>query len=684
MSRPLRVALIVVGVFVVLIGAALVVLESGMPRRIAQSVASAKLGRDVSIGRLDIDLIPRLRVVASDVKVANMETGTAPDMVDIGRAEAVIDATALLTGKLDVLLLSLDRPVVVAEKDKSGNANWHFGDPNKPASEAAPDFPVRKLQISQGRATYRDPTGQIDISVQIQSEPAGNSGVERLALSGDGKIAGSDFKLQGKADTILNLQNKEQPYAVEIEASAGATKARIAGTLKEPLRFEGLAADLHLEAKDAYDLYQLTGVAIPPTPPYILDGKLFREGNVWRLEPFTAQVGQSDLRGTFAFDVGGERPKLTGDLTSKKLVFGDFGGFIGANVQAKKETGVQEVQRRTEEKQAKGEPTKPPPKSDSKTVIPDTEIDFERLKAMDADIKFRGTRVEAPIVPVNEVTTELSLDNGLLNVKPLRFRIGDGRIDFTLTLNGRQKPAAVDAVMSLNRVPLGEVLKSVERELEQRQTSTGTLGGRAEIRGRGNSLKALLDSSNGHLGLAMQQGQIGSLLIELIGLDAAETLGVLATGNKPVPLRCFIADFEMIDGILGSKTFVIDTRDTSITGEGAANFDTEQVTFRLVPHPKDVSPFAARTPIDISGKLNDIKVRPEAGPLAARAGIAAALSAILTPLAAPLAFIDVGLGKNSDCAAFVQEVRARIDREKREGSPSGGPDNAAAPQRRSR
>ncbi len=670
MSRSLRVVLIVLGVFVVLIGAALVVLESGIPRRIAESTASSKLGRDVSIGHLEIDLIPRLRVVASDVTVANMETGTTENMVEIARAEAVIDATQLLTGKLDILLVSLDRPVIVAEKDESGKANWQFGDPDEPAAEA-PDIPVRRLQINQGQVAYRDPTSQIDIAMQVHSEPAAESGVERLALSGDGKVAGSEFSLQGKADTVLNLQNGEQPYAVEIEASAGEATARIAGSLEEPMRFEGLAADLHLDARNAYDVYQLTGVTIPLTPPYSLDGKLFRDGDVWRLEPFTAQVGRSDLRGTLTFDTGGERPKLTGDLTSKRIVAADFG--IGGGAQ-ERESGTEQVQRRTEEKQAQGQTTKPLPEASvSSTVIPDTEIEFDRLKTIDAEVKFRGTRIEVPVVPVNEVATELSLDNGLLNVKPLRFGIGRGRIDFTLTLDGRQEPAAIDAAMALNRVPLGEILKSVERALGQYQTSTGTLGGRAEIHGRGNSLKALLDSSNGHLGLAMEKGRIGSLFIELIGLDAAETIGVVTTGNEPVPVRCVIADFEMIDGTLGSRTFVIDTTDTNITGEGAVNFDTEEVTFRLTPHPKDISLFSGRTPINISGKLNDIKVRPDSAPLAARLGIAAALGVILTPLAAPLAFVDVGLGEDSDCATFVRDVRARIEREKRDDTRSGSP-----------
>ena len=169
----------------------------------------------------------------------------------------------------------------------------------------------------------------------------------------------------------------------------------------------------------------------------------------------------------------------------------------------------------------------------------------------------------------------------------------------------------------------------------------------------------------------MEEGRIGQLLIELIGLDVAESLGVMASGNKPVPLRCFIADFEVIDGVMGSKTFVIDTTDTNIVGDGAVNFQAEKVDFRVVPYPKDFSLFSTRSPIVISGPFNGVSVRPEAAPLAARLGIAAGLSALLTPLAAPLAFLDAGLGQDSDCGAFVQEVRARIEQNKRENSRSG-------------
>jgi uncharacterized protein involved in outer membrane biogenesis len=671
MSRIPRSVRILLAVFVVVIGGAVLLLESGALRKIAESAATAKLGREVTIGGLDIGVIPHLRVELRDLTVANLETGSKPDMVEMPRIEAVLSFWKLVTGRLDVLLVTADRPMLLLEKDKEGNGNWKFGDPNKAATDTAPNFPVRKLVVNEGRGVYRDPKGKIDVTIGIQSQAGEGGEADQLILTGTGKIGGSDFKLAGKADTVLNLRNTDQPYAIEMELTQGDNKARLAGTLKEPLRFEGLAADVHLEAKNAYDLYQLTGIAIPPTPPYVVDGKLFRDGDVWRMEPMVARVGESDLRGKLTFDVGGERPKLDADLTSQRLRFPDFGGFVGANVGPKPDTGIQQVQRETEKKQAEGQPTREPPKTSSAGAIPDAEIDFERLKAMDAHVRFRGTRVESPIMPVKEVATEITLRDGMLQVKPLRFGVGDGRIDFTLALDGRAKPAKIDAVVALTRVPIGEVLRSFEAKLKQYQASTGTLGGRAQIKGQGNSLKALLASSNGDLGLAMEKGQIGALLIEMLGLDVAESIGFLAKGNKPVPLRCFIAEFEFIDGIMGSKTFVIDTTDTNITGEGAVNFKEETVNFRLAPHPKDFSPLTVRTPVTIGGPLNNVKIRPEAAPLVARLGLATALSAVLTPLAAPLAFVDVGLGKDSDCGAYVRDVRARIEKQKKEDMRSG-------------
>src|SRR5690349_13562887 len=141
MSRPGRIALIVVAVIVVIIGGAVVVLESGIPRRIAESTATAKLGRPVKIGAMHIGLFPPLSVTIRDLTIANVEGGSEPNMVELAQGEARLDPWKLLTGRLDVLLVTADQPKFLMEKNKQGEGNWKFGDPNKAATDTAPNFP---------------------------------------------------------------------------------------------------------------------------------------------------------------------------------------------------------------------------------------------------------------------------------------------------------------------------------------------------------------------------------------------------------------------------------------------------------------------------------------------------------------------------------------------------------------
>jgi AsmA family protein len=674
MRRLGRIAPVVVAVLLVAVGGGLAALKSDLPRSIAEKTASAKLERAVHLGGLDIAFSPRFRIIATDVTVANMATGTTANMVEIARAETALDPWKLLRGQLDIALVSLDRPVIVAEKDEQGRANWQLH-PEQPAGEM-PKIPIRQLVINDGRVTYRDPIEKINVGIHVQSQPAGGAGADRLALAGDGRVGPNQIKLSGMADAALNVPEAAKPYAAELEGAAGQTRARIAAISKEPLRAQGLEAELHLEARDAYDFHQLTGIAIPPTPPYKFDGRLYREGDVWRLEPFSAQVGKSDLRGRLAVNTGGERPKLSADLTTKRLVLADFigggdrkGGGTG--------TGVEQVQRKAEAKEKAGaEQRKPPPKASGDTVIPDTKIEPERLKAIDAAVKFRGTRIESPIVPLTEVATEIVLDDGLLTVKPLRFGLDEGKVELDMSLNGRKTPAVFNAVMNVHRVPVGDMLRALEQKLAQAETSSGIVGGRAEIRAQGNSLKALLASSNGNLGLAMEQGRMGLVLTKIVDLHVVEALGVAATGNKPIPIRCKVVDFEIIDGVMGSRAIVIDTTDSNISGEGAINFKTEEINFRIVPRAKSAGMLSARTPVGISGTLGNVSIRPEATPLAARLGAAAVLGAVATPFAVPLAFVDAGLGKDGDCAAMIRELNAGIEKQKREGAKPETPSDA--------
>lgn len=672
MSRLARIGLAVLGTIVILAVGVVALLKSDVPRQIAERRATAAAGRPVTIGEIDIGLWPP-RVTVTDVKVANMEGGSAENMVEVARAEAVLDLSALLRGKIDIPTLTVEQPKILAERNAEGKANWQLDDPNRPTGAVAPDFPIRRLIVKNGWVRYRDATDGADILAAIDTAPAEGGSAAPLHALGKGTIGGTAVELSATADPLLNLQRREQPYHFKVEASAGKTKAHIDGTFTEPLRIEGLAADIRFDAQNAADLYQLTGITLPPAPPYHLDGKLMRDGTTWRLAPFEARLGRSDLRGRLSLDTGGERPQLVADLDSKLL---DIKNILGTDTA---QSGITQAREQTQARQRAGEPTRPPPQAPRSTgVIPDAQLPLKRLSTLDANVKLRAERVEAPLLPVDKAQAEIKLENGNLRVSPLRFAIGEGTADFVLVLDARKNPPAYEAAVSLIRLPIGEILRSLERRLNQYEASSGTLGGRIEIRGRGESIKDMLASANGHLGLAMEKGRMGSLLIELIGLDAAESLGIVAmVGNKPVPIRCAIAEFDFVDGTMGSRILVIDTTDTNITGEGSIKFKSEEIFFRITPHPKDVTVLSVRSPITIEGTLAKPQVRIDRTELVARLGAAAALGAALTPLAIPLAFVDIGLGKDSDCAGLSREVQRRIHEDERDAPHPGGHESPA-------
>src|SRR3546814_4263241 len=89
-------------------------------------------------------------------------------------------------------------------------------------------------------------------------------------------------------------------------------------------------AALTVAGDDLADLYYLSGLALPNTPPYRLSGTLRRDGATFTFDGFSGKVGDSDLGGNLNIAVGGGRPKLTADLRSKLLDFNDLGSLLGA------------------------------------------------------------------------------------------------------------------------------------------------------------------------------------------------------------------------------------------------------------------------------------------------------------------------------------------------------------------
>ena len=133
--------LVLLGVIVLVIAAAIVVpflLPTDTYKQQIEAQVERATGRKLAIsGPLDISLLPTVAVTAEDVRFANVEGGTAPDMMALKGLQAELKIWPLLRGAVEVDRFVLIEPEFHLEIDAEGRPNWAFGAPRDEAAVAA-------------------------------------------------------------------------------------------------------------------------------------------------------------------------------------------------------------------------------------------------------------------------------------------------------------------------------------------------------------------------------------------------------------------------------------------------------------------------------------------------------------------------------------------------------------------
>ncbi len=597
-----------------------------------ERAVQAKTGREFHInGNLDVDLGRVVTVRGDGLTFANAEWSKQPKMASADRAEIDVRFWPLLRGQVLIPEIRMTRPDLLLEtaprKDQPGN--WDFLGP----SDGKPPV-LQRLLIDDGRLQFLDAAGKTDILVALNSgKPKNADSAPPLLVKGKGRWQGNPFTLDGNTESPLELTNSDHPFRIHLDGRAGGTHAIASGTLTNPFALRTFDLDFMLSGQDMEDLYPLIGLAIPSTPPYKLKGRLKRNNDVWRYENFTGTAGDSDLGGTAQIEVGRERPFLKAELVSKRLDFDDLAGFVGAPPK----TGSGEsanAEQKAEAAELKA----------SARVLPDTPYNLTKLRAMDADVRWKAQRINAPSLPLEDMDAHLTLDAGLLQLQPLNFGVAGGDIRSNVRLDARKDTIDTRLQASIRKVQLGKLFPDAKLA----EQASGGISGDIDLRGQGNSVAAMLGSSDGTVAVGMGRGHIGNLIMELAGLDVAESLKFMFTGDKQIPLRCAWGDFGVARGVMTSTALAFDTEDTLILGEGTVDLKQEQLDLLLRPRPKDISILALRSPLRIGGTFKDPSFRPDFKALGVRGAIALTLASI-TPPAALLATIETGPGKDSNC-----------------------------------
>jgi uncharacterized protein involved in outer membrane biogenesis len=614
--------------------------------------ASTALGRRVTLAHLHVRLGRDTAVTADDVVIANPDGfPQAPPLARIGRLSVLASVMDYIHHKTIVLPnVTLDHPDIAATALADGRNNWTLKLPAQSNASAKPSPPpqIGDLAINDGTAHVIDPRMRSNFTATIATRAASGDRPSAIVITTKGTYAAQPVTGDFVGGALLTLREASHPYPVNIHIANGPTKVSLVGTVENPLSFAGARLKLTLSGPNMALLYPLTGIAIPETPPFSISGNLdYRKPDI-RFTDFEGRVGASDLEGTITADPrAGGRPDVVMDLQSRRVDLADLGGFVGAPAGKTSVAGETTAQR---QEMAKAK--------ESKNLFPDTKLNLPKIRAADIHLRYHAAHIQNRYTPFDKLNVVLDIVDGRIDLHPLDFVIGDGDIASTITLDpGTNDLVHAKADVKFRHLELSRLMQATHTFKGQ-----GIIGGEARIDTDGNSMASMMGQGNGELKLVLvSAGQVSALLVDIAGLEFGNALlSALGIPNE-AKIECFVTDLPLKDGIVDTKAFVLDTSEAQVLGKGTIDLRRQTMDYTLTTRSKHFSIGSLPGPIDLTGPITSPAIRPGAE-VVARAGAAAGLGVLLTPLGALLPTIQFGVGNDNSCtvaeAAERQPLRA--------------------------
>ena len=591
-------------------------------------------------GDLDVALgWPWPRVHARQLTFANPAWATQANMLTADEVAFSIHLPQLLAQRLKISDLHLVKPLVFLQRHADGRKTWLL-DQNQQNDNARID--IDRLTLDQGVIGYDDTADKTSIRAELStvSASAGSQSDSGVNFVAKGKFKGLPLVAKGSGDSVLALLDESTPYGLTIDTTVGQTRIQAEGHVTSLMKFSAIDMQLALSGDNLNQLFILTGIALPATRDYVAQGHLVRKGNTLRYDAFSGRVGSSDLVGWWQVKTGGKRPLLTADLVSNQLTLEDLGPVIGAR------TGKLQAAIKAVEKTGAAGAVTPA----SKRVMPDLPFKFANWDSVDAEVKFSAQSMrKASYMPLEALSTHLSLKDSVLTLDPLQFGVAGGQINAVIMLDGRQNPIQAKAQLQLKRLALAKLLPTDQKG----KASSSQIGGRIMLAGSGNSVGSMLAHADGTVGLLVSGGEISQMTMEKAGLHLWEIFRLTLTGDKQIKLRCAVANFDVKAGDMHANTLLLDTEVTTLLGTGNIDLAQEKLDLTLNQKTKNTSPLALRSPIHIGGNFAKPIIRVDQTRVAARALGALALG-VINPLLALIPLVDAGPGQDSDCAKWLQ------------------------------
>ncbi|MGH8682354.1 MAG: AsmA family protein [Burkholderiales bacterium] len=445
--------------------------------------------------------------------------------------------------------------------------------------------------IESGTLDFRDANTRAALRIavdagEVRADPGGPVTASMTGTAGTTPVA-----LKAQAGRLRELVEPAERLPFTLTAETPAAKLAISGAAA-PQRDPDVALSLALTGERLSGLDAILETSLPPWGPYALTARLRLAARGYEVDGMRLALGDSVLEGKGSLDTARAPPKLDVAFAAERIQlddfpFGDwspFGRRVGPGTPLTVGTAREAVAGGARGIHAL--------------------LSRELLGRLDADLDVAVKQVVSGKDELGRGRLAVTVADGHATIAPLAVESGAGAAQLALFYKPRAHDVLVDAHARVDRLEYG----ALARRLRPGSDLAGTFSLDLRLTATAPQLAAALATGSGRFDFAVWPRHLSGGLFDLWTANLLLRL-LPFVDQSASPVNCVVGQFDLEDGTLRSVRLAIDTVNSRTEGGGRADFGSGEVHLRLVPRPKVAQFFSFATPIEVSGTLEDYRIR---------------------------------------------------------------------------
>jgi AsmA protein len=533
-----------------------------------ERAASTALGRQVQIrGPIGLSVYPQIGISLSDVAIANEPGAKHPQMVEVDSVVVGAKLMPLLSRRLEITEVILQRPVIHLEVNREGASNWQLGT----ATQAKPGetnsrmakVGVGRLSIEGGEVSYDDAASgasqqikNVSLTLAMPVTTATNVRVP-LGFSGGFTYNNQPLRLSGDVQNFDALM-RDQPTQMRLEVASNVVNAKFQGTLGKDGAISG---PISLGAHSVRSLAAWLGHPLPAGNGFgllALEGQFVAGDGVYSLRQAQLRFDSMSMNASLSFDTKPDVLAIKGQVTLDRL---DLNPYLAPGA----ETDTVEAAK-------------------AKTANPDAPLSLGGLKAVDADVMMVVGQMLLPGFKLDHGVVDASLKGGILKADLKNLSLYGGSGKGTLMVDGSKETPSIHSTLDLSGLKVQPFLN----ELMNVNNVTGTGSLRFDVAGSGKTQAQLVRALNGRGDLRFADGAVTGVDLTAIArvMQSVATAQVLtgAVGqNAKTNFGQMGGTFTVKDGVLHTSDLKLTSDVVEMNGQGDVDLGAQTIDFRFEP-----------------------------------------------------------------------------------------------------